>query len=246
MKKRKFIKQIAASSLGAAVAPSVLLSACSQATNEGNETENATVANEVVSFSLPELGYEYNAFENTVDAMTMEIHYSKHHQGYVNKFNAALKEANVTSGDLVDILSGANISTGIRNSGGGHFNHSLFWESLVAGGSDPSETFLAKINQTFGSLDELKSAIIKGGGSVFGSGWVWLIQNNAGNMEITTTPNQDNPHMQVASVQGKPLLGIDVWEHAYYLKYQNVRGDYLKNIMEIINWGKVAERAGIA
>ncbi|TRX61479.1 superoxide dismutase [Fulvivirga sp. M361] len=221
------------------------MSACTS--KSGNETEETAEQDVVSNFEellqLPDLPYDYNALEATIDATTMEIHHGKHHQGYVNKLKAALETANKPMSSFEELFEDGNLPDGIRNNGGGHYNHSLFWPSLTPGGSMPSADFITKIDQDFGSVDELKSALISGGKSVFGSGWVWLIKDGQGSMKVTTTPNQDNPLMPFAEMQGTPLLGIDVWEHAYYLNYQNKRGDYLNNIMDIIHWQKVEERS---
>ena len=244
MKKRDFIKTLATSSLGAGMTSSMLISACTPKPSggEGAEKSEAVPVSTGQLLTLPDLPYGYNALEAVIDATTMEIHHSKHHQGYVNKFKAALEAEGKTFTDFESLFAEASLPDGIRNSGGGHFNHSLFWPSLIPGGKAPSASFAERISQAFGSMDELKTALINGGKSVFGSGWVWLIQDSGGNMKLTTTPNQDNPLMSWAKDIGNPLLGIDVWEHAYYLKYQNQRGSYLENIMSIIDWGVVENR----
>ncbi len=241
MKKRTFLKTTGLIAGSSIAIPSLILDACAPKTQDENNTSEETV--QKASFTLPDLPYEFAALTPFIDAMTMEIHHDRHHQGYVNKLNAALDSFNGTYNSLDDLLAMDNLPDGVRNNGGGHYNHSLFWTSLKAGGSEPTSAFLDKVNSDFGSMDELKKQLINGGGSVFGSGWVWLISNN-GKLEVTTTPNQDNPLMVYADTKGKPLLGIDVWEHAYYLNYQNKRGEYLENIFNVINWEEVSKRWG--
>ncbi|TPN85453.1 superoxide dismutase [Aquimarina algicola] len=231
-------------STGLATAPSIILSACTSTNKKKDEEPNAEEENTdittptVATFTLPKLNYAYDAFTDTVDAMTMEIHYSKHHQGYVNKLNKALAENPIQGKSIDEILKNDNLPEGVRNNGGGHFNHSLFWDILTPGGS-MSENFKSLIDQNFNSMDAFKNELADAGKKRFGSGWAWLCQDADKKLFITSTPNQDNPLMTVAEKQGHPILGIDVWEHAYYLKYQNKRGDYLNNIMNIINWEKV-------
>ncbi len=243
MKKREFIKTVAASSLGAGMTSSMIISACAPKSSEENSAEAEAVAVSAGELlTLPDLPYDYSALEAVIDATTMEIHHSKHHQGYVNKLKAALDAEGRTFTGFEELFSAQSLPDGLRNNGGGHFNHSMFWPSLKPGGEGPSDSLTELINQHFGSLDELKTALINGGKSVFGSGWVWLVQDAQGSLKITTTPNQDSPLMSWAEEQGNPLLGIDVWEHAYYLKYQNQRASYLENIMGIINWATVESR----
>lgn len=194
-----------------------------------------------MAFELPALPYASNALEPHIDAKTMEIHHGKHHQAYVSKLNDALegKEA----GSIEDICK--NVSSygpAVRNNGGGHFNHSLFWTVIGpdAGGA-PSGELAEAINAAFGSFDGFKEKFSNAAATRFGSGWAWLIVKD-GKLEVTSTPNQDNPLMDVAEVQGEPILGLDVWEHAYYLNYQNRRPDYIAAFFNVINWNAVAER----
>lgn len=195
-------------------------------------------------FELPELGYDYDALEPYIDAKTMEIHHGKHHAAYVTKLNEALEKAeNLKNLPIEELLAGLDelpedIRTAVRNNGGGHYNHTLFWDVMRPGGAkEPNGELLEKINSTFGSLDELKKKINEAGVARFGSGWSWLVDNN-GTLEVYSTPNQDSPIMEGK----KPLLGVDVWEHAYYLKYQNRRPDYLEAWWNVVNWDVVAER----
>nr|WP_062059482.1 superoxide dismutase [Aquimarina longa] len=206
------------------------------------EVKNTSNTIDATIFTLPKLNYAYNAFTDTIDAMTMEIHYSKHHQGYVNKLNKALKENPVPGKTLVELLKNNNLPTGVRNNGGGHFNHSLYWDILTPNESKMSDRFKNSIVENFNSVEAFKNELASAGKKRFGSGWAWLCQDMDKKLFITSTPNQDNPLMTVADRQGHPILGIDVWEHAYYLKYQNKRGEYLNNIMSIINWEKVENK----
>jgi Fe-Mn family superoxide dismutase len=171
----------------------------------------------------------------------MQIHHDKHHQAYVDNLNKAIAGTENEGKSLEELVARAgSISPAVRNNGGGHWNHSFFWEILTAGGGQPSGKLADAINSTFGSLDTLKEKVNAAGTTRFGSGWAWLIVKD-GKLEVSSTPNQDNPLMDVADVKGTPILGIDVWEHAYYLKYQNRRPEYLTNIWNVINWNKVAE-----
>lgn len=234
MKKREFLKISAKAGFITAIAPTMLLQAC----NEGNANANSKLL--AANFSLPKLQYGYGEYNEAVDALTMEIHHSKHHQGYINKLNAALKDMPTEASSLENLLAGDDPHIAFRQNGGGHFNHSLFWETLKPGGEAPSESFKTAVNQYFNSWDNMIAEMQTAGKKRFGSGWAWLCQdNNSKELFITSTKNQDNPLMAAAERQGKPLLGIDVWEHAYYLKYQNRRGEYLGNIMNIIDWKAV-------
>jgi Fe-Mn family superoxide dismutase len=196
----------------------------------------------VMAFTLPPLPYAFNALEPHIDAQTMQIHHDKHHQAYVDNLNKAIAGTEHENKTLEELVASAGkISPAVRNNGGGHWNHSFFWEILGPDGiGQPSGKLADAINQTFGSLDALKEKVNAAGTTRFGSGWAWLLVKD-GKLEVSSTPNQDNPLMDVAEVKGTPVLGIDVWEHAYYLKYQNKRPDYLKAIWEVINWNKVAE-----
>jgi Fe-Mn family superoxide dismutase len=195
-----------------------------------------------MAFTLPALPYAHDALEPYIDTTTMQIHHGKHHQAYVDNLNKAIGGTPNENKSLEDLVKAAgSISPAVRNNGGGHWNHSFFWEILApkAGGA-PSGSVGEAINSTFGSFDSFKEKFGAAGVGRFGSGWAWLIVKD-GKLEISSTPNQDNPLMDVAEVKGKPILGVDVWEHAYYLKYQNRRPEYLTNIWNVINWNKVAE-----
>ncbi len=194
-----------------------------------------------MAHTLPALPYAFDALEPHIDALTMEIHHDRHHKAYVDNLNKAIEGTDAENLSIEDLM--ANISkypAAVRNNGGGHFNHTLFWEILSNNGSKPSEQLAAAI-ETLGGMDALKEKLSAAGATRFGSGWAWLIVKD-GKLEVTSTPNQDNPLMDVAEVKGTPVLGIDVWEHAYYLKYQNKRPDYLSAIWNVINWDEVSKR----
>lgn len=195
-----------------------------------------------MAHTLPALPYGYDALEPHIDAQTMQIHHGKHHQAYVDNLNKALAGTDGENKSLEELM--ANISAypaAVRNNGGGHYNHSLFWSILGNNGSQPSGKLADAINETFGSLDGLKEKMNTAGTTRFGSGWAWL-SVSGGKLAVSSTPNQDNPLMDVAETKGTPILGIDVWEHAYYLKYQNKRPDYLSAIWNVINWEEVGKR----
>lgn len=197
-----------------------------------------------MSYKLPELPYAYDALTPYIDAKTMEIHHTKHHQGYVTKLNAALEEAGIDDTDLPSLFAKiSNLSSGIRNNGGGHYNHTLFWEILTPNGEEaPSGALATAIDAAFGSFDAFKEAFAAAAATRFGSGWAWLIVDESGALKVTSTPNQDNPLMNVAPDNGTPILGLDVWEHAYYLNYQNKRPEYIGAFWKVVNWAEVAEK----
>ena len=194
------------------------------------------------TFTLPALPYEFDALEPTIDRMTMEIHHSKHHGGYVTKLNAAVEGTDLDGKSLEDILSNvSNHSTAVGNNGGGHFNHSLFWSIMKPGGAEVPSSLSDSINSAFTSFDEFKNQFSNAAVTRFGSGWAWLVVQD-GKLAIGSTPNQDNPIMDVSDIKGTPILGLDVWEHAYYLKYQNRRPEYIENWWNVVNWEEVAKR----
>jgi Fe-Mn family superoxide dismutase len=200
-----------------------------------------------MAFTLPNLPYATNALEPHIDAKTMEIHHGKHHNAYVTNLNAAIAGTEWENKPLEEIMK--NISkapVAVRNNGGGHWNHSMFWQIMAPGaGGTPSGALADAINSAFGSFDKFKEEFTKAATTRFGSGWAWLIIGNggsAGKLAITSTPNQDNPLMDVAEVKGTPILGLDVWEHAYYLNYQNRRPDYIGAFYNVINWAEVSRR----
>lgn len=194
-----------------------------------------------MSFELPKLSYAYDALEPTIDAKTMEIHHSKHHQAYVDNLNNAIAGTELEGKSLEEIQKTGTDKPAVRNNGGGHFNHSLFWELLTPGGSkEPVGNVKAEIEK-IGGFDKFKEDFSNAAKTRFGSGWAWLVKNSDGSVAVTSTPNQDNPLMPVADKQGTPILGLDVWEHAYYLNYQNRRPDYVTAFFDVINWDKVEE-----
>lgn len=194
-----------------------------------------------MAFKLPNLPYDFDALEPYIDKETMEIHHDKHHNTYVTKLNSAVEGTDLENKSIEEIVANLDsvpedIQTAVRNNGGGHLNHSLFWE-LLTPNSEEKGTVVDKIKEQWGSLDDFKKEFADAAAARFGSGWGWLVVNAEGKLEITTTPNQDNP-----VTEGKtPILGIDVWEHAYYLKYQNKRPEYIENFWNVVNWEKVDE-----
>ncbi len=196
--------------------------------------------NENTGYTLPALQYPFDALEPHIDKLTMEIHHDRHHKAYVDNLNKALPGSTKSLEALMASISTQPVA--VRNNGGGHWNHSFFWQLLApASGKQPSAALLAQIQKDFGSLDNLKSEFNKAATSRFGSGWAWLIVKD-GKLTICSTPNQDNPLMDIAEVKGKPILALDVWEHAYYLKYQNKRADYINAFWNVVNWDFVSQQ----
>jgi superoxide dismutase len=195
-------------------------------------------------FQLPNLKFTYSEYEPFVDSKTMEIHHSKHHQAYVNNLNKAIAGTKLENLPLNTILlNTSNFSDAVRNNAGGHYNHTLFWEILTPkSNSQPNERLLKAIEETFGKMDSLKTKLHQASMSRFGSGWAWLIVNEEGKLQVTHTGNQDNPLMDVIAERGIPILGIDVWEHAYYLKHQNKRNDYIYAIWSMLDWGVISDK----
>lgn len=196
-----------------------------------------------MAFTLPALPYAHDALEPHIDTLTMQIHHGKHHQAYVDNLNKAIAGTPNENKSLEELVRAAgSISPAVCNNGGGHWNHTFFWESLAPNaGGQPAGQLADVINSVFGSFDAFREKFNTAGMTRFGSGWAWLIIKD-GRLEISSTPNQDNPLMDVAEIKGIPLLGVDVWEHAYYLKYQNRRADYLNSFWNVINWSAVTER----
>ena len=196
-----------------------------------------------MAFELPKLAYAYDALEPHIDARTMEIHHSKHHQGYTNNLNNAIAGTDLEGKSIEDILASLDLSNGaVRNNGGGFYNHRLFWEVMSPnGGGEPTGELATAINDAFGSFDAFKDAFSKAAATQFGSGWAWLCVHEGGKVSVCSTPNQDNPLMGGVDCDGQPVLGLDVWEHAYYLNYQNRRPDYINAFFNVINWAKVSE-----
>ncbi len=203
-----------------------------------------------MAFTLPDLGYSFDALEPFIDAQTMEIHHDKHHAAYVTKLNEAIAGTELENKSIEEILKSLNTVSedkkmAVRNNGGGHWNHTFFWSLLKKNDGKMSEGKLAEeITKAFGSFDEFKTQFADAGVKRFGSGWAWLIKKEDGSLAIVSTPNQDNPVMDVAEVKGTPILGLDVWEHAYYLKYQNRRPEYIEAFWNVVNWDKVTELLG--
>lgn len=235
MDKRTFLKNSAILGLGGAIAGSFgggLQAAGLSTTNRGKDP-----------YTLPGLDYSYDALEPHIDAMTMEIHHSKHHAGYTRKLNAAVKEEGLEGKSLKELFMNAgSLPAGIRNNGGGFFNHKIFWKGMSPkGGGEPQGDLLKAIDKDFGSFEKFREMFSAAAATRFGSGWAWLVASE-GSLKITSTPNQDNPLMDVADLNGFPLLALDVWEHAYYLNYQNRRGDYIAAFWNVVNWDYVAAR----
>ena len=201
-----------------------------------------------MAYELPKLDYAYDALEPHIDALTMEIHHSKHHNAYITKVNGAIEGTEFASKDIHDLIGDLSavpekIRGAVRNNGGGHANHSIFWKVIGPNaGGNPTDDLAGAIDSELGGLDAFKEAFANAGATRFGSGWAWLIVKADGKLAVTSTPNQDNPLMKgVAETEGTPLLGLDVWEHAYYLKYQNKRPDYIKAFWNVVNWAAVEE-----
>ncbi|WP_442847009.1 superoxide dismutase [Leeuwenhoekiella sp. H156] len=197
-----------------------------------------------MSFQLPKLKYAKDALEPHIDAQTMEIHHDKHHAGYTSKLNAAIEGTDLEGKTIENILINLDMSnSAVRNNGGGFYNHSLFWEVMSPdGGGEPSGELAEAINSAFGSFESFKDKFANAAGGQFGSGWAWLCVHEGGKVEVCSTPNQDNPLMPGVGCGGTPILGLDVWEHAYYLKYQNKRPEYIDAFFNVINWKEVSSR----
>jgi Fe-Mn family superoxide dismutase len=239
MKKREFLKTSSILTVGALTVP---MSSCKSGGESPQQSENTK---SFTPFALPQLPYAFEALEPSIDKMTMEIHHGKHHAGYVRKLNAALESHALAGKSLDDIVSSVGPDdAAIRNNGGGHYNHSLFWEIIKPGESQmPYGKLADAINSNFGSFEKFKEEFSTAAATRFGSGWAWLSLDSNNKLFVSSTPNQDNPLMsKLVSTPGHPILGLDVWEHAYYLKYQNKRKDYISNFFNIINWEEVARR----
>jgi len=236
MKRRNFLSTIGILSLASGLSKAEILS------NKINSLKNNRSTYNMAKFELPQLPYAFNALEPNIDAKTMEIHHGKHHQGYVNNLNAAVEGTDLAGKSLEELLAVASTNTAVRNNGGGHWNHSLFWEIMSPkGGGEPTGELADAINSSFGSFQSFKDQFTKAAATRFGSGWAWL-SVSGGKLVVSSTPNQDNPLMDVAEVKGSPILGLDVWEHAYYLNYQNRRPDYIGAWWNVVNWDEVSKR----
>ncbi|MCC7232425.1 MAG: superoxide dismutase [Bacteroidia bacterium] len=237
--RRTFLKKSSLLAIAGIAGPSV---------SSGFFTSHSMPESEVVDgeFTLPPLPYAYDALEPHLDKLTMEIHYTKHHQGYVNNLNKLVQENNIHA-TLDELVKNASkYPEGVRNNGGGHWNHSMFWKVMRPGGSSPSGKISSAIAGAFESLDNFQEKFASAASKRFGSGWAWLVRTPSGKLEIGSTPNQDNPLMDLSAFRGIPLLGLDVWEHAYYLKFYNKRGDYIREWWNVINWDQVAENLALA
>ncbi len=234
MKRRKFIY-----ALGAIPTITVLGKVENQLSNINKHIRSTSTMGK---FELPQLPYAYDALEPYIDKMTMEIHHTKHHNAYVTNLNKAIEGTENEGKSLIEMFSNmSKLPAAVRNNGGGHWNHSLFWTLMKQnGGRKPNGKIAEAIDSNFGSFDEFKNKFSTAAATRFGSGWAWLLVQD-GKLVVSSTPNQDNPLMDVADVKGIPILGIDVWEHAYYLKYQNKRPDYIENWWNVVNWDKVNE-----
>lgn len=229
MERRKFITVVGTAAIAAPVIGSLAACATGNKPFEGHK--------------LAELGYDYNALEPYVDAQTMELHYSKHYNGYFNNFMNAAEGTDLLDTPMEQIFAKISIQPeGIRNNGGGYYNHTLFWENMNPSPGEVSSELKSAIENDFGSVDSFKEEFGKAAKTHFGSGWAWLVKGSDGKLFVTSTPNQDNPLMDVSEKQGIPLLALDVWEHAYYLHYQNKRAEYVDNFWNVVNWDVVNNR----
>ncbi len=230
MERRSFISILGTAAVGAPVLASAF--------NAGG-----TAGGRFSGHQFPELPYAYDALEPVIDAQTMELHYSKHHKAYFEKFIAAVKDTDAAAMPVEEIFSAIDTySSAVRNNGGGYFNHTLFWENMGPEKTSLSGKLEKGLIRDFGSVDKFKEAFSTAAKTHFGSGWAWLVAGKEGKLTVTTTANQDNPLMKGIAVQGKPLLALDVWEHAYYLKYQNRRPEYVDQFWNIVNWKEVGRR----
>lgn len=197
-----------------------------------------------MAFKLPDLKYDFNALEPYIDARTMEIHHDKHHAAYTSNLNKALEGSSIADQSINDLLASAGSNPAVRNNGGGFYNHNLFWEVMSPkGGGQPEGALLDAINKAFGSFGDFKEKFSTAAATRFGSGWAWLIKSDSG-LIVASTPNQDNPLMDVSEVKGFPVLCLDVWEHAYYLNYQNRRPEYINAFWNVVDWAEVSKRFG--
>jgi superoxide dismutase, Fe-Mn family len=235
MERRKFVKSVGLVAAAAYVSPKVI---------GNNQVTISTSGNEgAAALEFPALPYAYDALEPYFDARTMEIHYDKHHRAYFTNYVNAVKGTPLEGMAVTEVFATISKQTdAVRNNGGGYFNHIFFWNNLAAKSAGPSSELSATISKTFGSFDKFKETFSTAGKTRFGSGWDWLYLNGEKSLAIGSTPNQDNPLMDISAVKGTPLLTLDVWEHAYYLKYQNKRADYIEAFWNVVNWEEVSRR----
>jgi Fe-Mn family superoxide dismutase len=239
MERRKFVKSVGLAAAAAYVSPKVIGNNQVTVSASGNESAPA--------LEFPALPYAYDALEPYIDARTMEIHYDKHHRAYFTNYVNAIKGTPLEGMAVTEIFASiSKQSDAVRNNGGGYYNHIFFWNNLAAKSAGPSAELSAAITKTFVSFDKFKETLSTAGKTRFGSGWAWLYLNADKNLAIGSTPNQDNPLMDISTVKGTPLLALDVWEHAYYLKYQNKRADYIDAFWNVVNWEEVNKRYSAA
>jgi Fe-Mn family superoxide dismutase len=239
MERRKFVKSVGLLTAAAYIGPKVL----------GNDQVTAKTSGieGVPPSDFPPLPFAYNALEPYIDARTMEIHYDKHHRAYFTNLLNAIKGTPLVGMAMIDIFASVSKQTdAVRNNGGGYYNHLFFWNNLIAGTAGPSSELSAAITKAFGSFDKFRDAFSTSAKTRFGSGWAWLYINSDKNLAVGSTPNQDNPLMDISPLKGTPLLTLDVWEHAYYLKYQNKRADYVEAFWNVVNWEEVNKRFRLA
>lgn len=235
MERRKFVKSVGLAAAVAYISPKVL--GRNQVTVKSSEIEG------VPATEFPALPFAYNALEPHIDARTMEIHYDKHHRAYFTNFKGAIKGTPLEGATMMSVFASVSKqSDAVRNNGGGYYNHLFFWKNLIAGSAGPSPELSAAITKAFGSFDKFRETFNAAAKTRFGSGWAWLYLNSDKNLAVGSTPNQDNPLMDISLIKGTPLLTLDVWEHAYYLKYQNKRADYIDAFWNVINWEEVGKR----
>ena len=239
--RRKFIKNSLKATVITTIGSQVILNAAPLDSNSPNAAEINMMA--AIQFSQIALPYGYNALESAIDSMTMDIHYNKHHTAYIKNVNDAIAAEKITFATEKEFFANTSkLSPKARNNGGGSWNHNFFWQVMgPAAGGEPTGKVAEAINGTFGTFDKFKEQFTQAAMTRFGSGWAWLVSDN-GKLKIGSTPNQDNPMMDVSELKGTPLLGLDVWEHAYYLKYQNKRNEYVANWWSVVNWNEVAKR----
>ena len=241
--RRAFVQTALKVTVASSMGTSFMISNASAA-KPGKESESETPASAALEFSQIKLPYEYAALEPNIDALTMDIHYNKHHAAYVKNVNDAVAADKIMYETVQEFFANiSKLSVKARNNGGGAWNHNQYWQVMKPGGGNPSGKIADAINGAFGSMDKFKEQFTTAAMTRFGSGWAWLVNDN-GTLQIGSTPNQDNPLMDVSDFKGTPLLGIDVWEHAYYLKYQNKRNEYVANWWNVVNWDEVAKRLG--
>ena len=239
MERRKFVKSVGLAAAAAYASPKIIGNNQVTTSLSGNESTPA--------LEFPPLPYAYDALEPYIDARTMEIHYDKHHRAYFTNYVNAIKGTPLEGMAVADVFASiSKQSDAVRNNGGGYFNHIFFWNNLAAKSAGPSSELSAAITKTFGSLDKFRETFSTAAKTRFGSGWAWLYLNADKNLAIGSSPNQDNPLMDISTIKGTPLLTLDVWEHAYYLKYQNKRADYIDAFWNVVNWEEVNKRYSAA